>query len=566
MKRSLLLIGAALSLGDAANAAEPTIYEDGAFKYISPNGIYAAAGVYGIIKIYDFQTGTEITFDEPMGADETEPNWSLGNGNFISNTGIVLGSQNSGYDASYYENGVWKALKTPFTEGTSNSSEGITPDGSRICGSIGFSADFDSQMLSPCYWDRNADGSYSDYHVLPCPETDVAGATPQYITALAISDDGRTIYGQITDCAGINCEPIIYTQAENGEWSYSLPVRHLFNPNNIELPEYPGNNPSYPDPENFMTEEEKTAFAEAKENYDWTTGEDYPSHEDYMTEEELEAYNEALGIYSEEMDIWEGKYIEYEDAFYQFMEGAPCFDFNNGFISADGKTLVSTHYSAIDDRTGYFEYFNIWTINLETGEIEKRTDNELYATGLCDNGVILAKTGGGWEDLYTTGWIIINGEAKELTDYITGISPEMGEWMVENMTHEVTGWNYETGEETTETVLSSGLPCATRDLSTILTWAINTWDFSNNCLGYRFDLSDFNSVEEISTPESQVIYVDANGNIIVSNDVAFVEIYNLNGARIVSTSNTSGINLNGGVYIVKATLTDGNIATAKLAL
>ena len=190
MKKPLLVTALILSMGcyQAGAIKTPTEYANGAFQSISPSGQYAISDQgYGIIVIHDF------TNDKSYVYGEDTYSYSTGLGNAVSNNGIVLASTTNNTNAAYWSEGKWIDLNVP-NPNHSNMANGITPDGSRICGSIGNAAmnpDEDNTMLVPAYWDRQADGSYGECHPLPHPDLDYTGRAPQYITAISISDDGQ---------------------------------------------------------------------------------------------------------------------------------------------------------------------------------------------------------------------------------------------------------------------------------------------------------------------------------------------------------------------------------------
>ncbi len=93
-------------------------------------------------------------------------------------------------------------------------------------------------MSVPVLWIRGEDGNFGKPVELPYPTTDITGRVPQYVTAIALSDDGSTVLGQVRDYSGRIHYPIVYTN-NNGEWTYSLPAMSLVNPDNIELPKIP---------------------------------------------------------------------------------------------------------------------------------------------------------------------------------------------------------------------------------------------------------------------------------------------------------------------------------------
>lgn len=368
MKKSLLLLASAFVAASAFAANDAVVYEDLMLQKMSSDANWLVS---------DDGSGSIVILDQAnnkkyvcVGDADTGPNYSLGLGNCVSNNGVVLATTNlSGSDPAYWENGEWKLLPVDENDNGICHGNGITPDGTRICGIVGtaeISIDATSIMVLPVVWTKGADGNFGKYTILPHPELDFTGRIPQYITAVAISDDGKTIVGQIRDFTGMSPQPIVYTEGADGKWEYTLLMESLFNPEGTEWPVWPGDDAPYiqeymtqaqlaayqqavekyeeadaehqankPMPEDYLSPEERAQWEEAVANWDpmesyfppsatdYMTEEEYAKYEadlnawfaeaqgpnilDYMTEEEIEAYNKACEDYTG------GKYPEYED-------------------------------------------------------------------------------------------------------------------------------------------------------------------------------------------------------------------------------------------------------------
>ena len=83
-----------------------------------------------------------------------------------------------------------------FNQQISGSLHSITPDGSRVCGMIGGGSAYRNL---PIYCDIDANGNFSEPQVLPFPDKDFFGSRPQYCSATWMSDDGKTVAGQVKD-------------------------------------------------------------------------------------------------------------------------------------------------------------------------------------------------------------------------------------------------------------------------------------------------------------------------------------------------------------------------------
>ena len=190
MKKTLLSL--AVLLLSTSGMAQVTRHHDGFyFDKMSENGKYLATENQGCVFIYD-QDRDEY-FEFYSSDDAVTEYYAVGIGNSISNDGIVVGGVNDA-TCAYYKDGEWHALPVKEENQALNLAYAITPDGSRIVGRVGNTGlDMNSsQMVKPVYWDRNAEGGYDVYHNLPYPQKDFCGRTPQYVTAISVSSDGKT--------------------------------------------------------------------------------------------------------------------------------------------------------------------------------------------------------------------------------------------------------------------------------------------------------------------------------------------------------------------------------------
>lgn len=582
MNKSLLILIAAAACGATASGTikAPTVYPNASFQDISANGRYAVSELDGVITIYDLQEGTQKVF-----SDETYENYyGLGHGKSITADGsILIGSTKADSDAAYYNGTEWVQLNVPNATRT-NLANAITPDGKRICGSIGvheMTISEDALMQAPAYWDRKEDGTYGECQRLPYPETDFLGSTPQYVTAVNLSDDGKIIVGQVVDCRGGMTVPIVYTQADNGEWSYSFPTRHLFNPDNIAPVENPGEAPECPSEKSFMTEEEIAAYDAAMEAYyaqekPWEGDLPYPEYSTYMTEEEKAEFNAAYAAWETAQAEWQEKFFAFDDYYYSILETSPSFVFNNAFLSADGKMIASSIQidKPNDDPLSWSPFITVYTpttVDVATGEFVKYDNGKsLLVTGIAADGTVLAGS-----ELYSmpmVGYLLRDGEITTLLDYLNTVSPEYGEWFKDNMTHELlTG--YELNEETEEYVeiyeelTYTGNPVATPDLSVIAIWNDCPWDETAFAMGIVLDLTTSAGVTDVAVDDTKKTTVDADGNLSVADDVTAVAVYNLAGSLVATAQNPAGtvtLDLNSGLYVAKVDHANGATEVLKV--
>ncbi|MDE5785028.1 MAG: hypothetical protein K2H98_00690 [Duncaniella sp.] len=583
MKKSLLLILAATAGVSAATAQfkEPVIYSETAISRISADGHYAVSEVYGTVKVMNLTSGTEVVY---AASEDGTYNYSLGHGNCVSADGSIILASTLTYpiDASYLENGEWHQLNVPETE-MSNLANGVTPDGSRICGSVGLNPmSFDEVIMQiPAYWDRNADGTYSECKQLPYPDKDLFGEVPQYVTAISISADGKTIVGQMQFNSGSMAIPVVYKEDAKGEWSYSLPTKSQFNPDGLEPVENPGDGPTPPNYEEFMTEEEIEAYNAAINDYYNLGTPDYPNFEDFMTEEEKAAYVAAQEAYKTVYEEWEAKWEAYDIYRTSVNDSSPNFVFNNCFISLDGKSIVSTLDSP-DPNADPWSWFSnsLYTpasVDIETGDITKVNtevmgdNNELVTlsllvAGVANDGIMLLHNG--LSSVPMLGYVAKGTELQTLVEYLNAISPEYGKWITKNMSHEVAvDYDPETWEEIFEEFTFTGLPHATPDMSLVSMYNSSPWDFMENAQSVVFELPAMTGMASVSVSD-QNLKVVAKGVISVPEGFAALQVYNLNGQCVKTVSAPCGLmklNVAPGAYIVKGVRADGSASIVKLA-
>lgn len=570
MKKALLLSGLLMSGVLVSNAfTAPKEYAGASFQGISPNGRYLASSTYTTVVIYDLQTGQEYEYI----GDDITTSYSEGLGNYVSDTGVVLGSTRTNSDAAYWENGEWHQLAVP-DEKKVNLSQGITPDGSRICGNVGVAAisiEGDNLMQIPVYWDRLDDGTYGEYHLLPHPDLDFTGRVPQYVTAISISADGKTIVGQVVDCAGMFCIPIVYQQDDSGNWSYNV-MNDLVNPDHLTFPEFPGDGPIAPAKESYMTPEEKAAYQAAYDAY-VNSGYDvslYPEEDNYLSDEGKAAYEAAMAAYETESAAWDEAYGRFMSVYYSLQETSPVLEQNAMRISPDGKTAYATKEEEDNsDPMAWFPtvVYKPMVIDIAEGTAEALDfGKSLMAVSVPTDGVILAGTGIGSTPM--EGYIIANGTCTSLLDYLAGFSTELKAWMDEHLTHEaVIGYDPETYDPIYGNLTFTGNAVASADLKTFAFWNDCQWG-NDYAYGYVVDLRQFDGIDSAAAELAGVsVGFDAAGNLAVTGDVDTLSLYDLSGRCVFTATSPRGTvacGLASGVYLVRATTAAGVYST-KLA-
>lgn len=564
----------------SASIIAPNLYDEMAIKAISADGNVAVSDLNGVVTVIDLATGNQRVF----APDENYINYyGIGYGSPITADGsVIVGNTIESGNACYLDADGWHSLKVA-DESMVNFAHGITADGSRICGCIGtheMSINEDVLMGVPAYWDRNADGTYGDPVVLPHPVLDLYGQTPQYVTAVCISDDGKTILGQMTDCMGAMVIPVLYKQDDKGEWSYSLPTQHLFNPEGLTPVENPGeySGPAYPSEESFMTEEEIAAYDAAVTAWYETREGDFPQYDSYMTDEEKAAFAAAKAEYLEAYSKYDELFSAYQDYFYNVLAASANFEFNSIAMSPDGKLMASSSMAEIEnpDPMGWFPTITVyypWVINLENGDITKYEGNgSLLVSDVTDKGEVLASNPASMgEFALIEGIILSDGVGTKVTDMLHGIDPEYTEWFKTNLSHEIADYVYNEETEEYEEVYNeyvfTGTPVATPDLSVIAFWNNADWDYGMSGQSVLIQRNDLGSVDTV-TLESKGLALDAAGNLCVADDVVSVEVFDVAGACVLSVdapASTVALPLESGVYVARATHASGATEAIKIA-
>lgn len=573
MKRTLLTLASSLLVAGSAFAMQPEIIEGVEMRAISPNAVWAAGALGdGVVYITNLATGKYWVH-----ASSGLSHYAVGAGTSVSNIGVVVGSTMTD-QAGYWENGKWYDLNTINPEFISNAVS-ITPDGNVICGGVGadkFSIEAENTMLLPAVWYRQEDGTYGDPVLLPHPTYDLTGRIPQYITARCISDDGKTVTGQIRDYTGFMMEPIVYQQDENGEWSYTLLGRELLNPDNVQFPEWPGELPDevmMPSQEQFMTPEELDAFLAAFAEWNYGDYDQMPTYEEFMTPEEIAAYQEAYREYIEIAVPWQKKFDDFMDAYMYYAGTGAAFVFNNGRVSPDGKYYVSNADIVDGLRSG------LRTVVFDTtdGSYQILESNlGALVNYVSADYTILAFTGLLGDDAGTVKTYVypqMQTPPVLLEDYIADIDPDLAAWMEDNMYHEViTGLGTGDNRFNTVDMLCTGLAVATPDLSVFLsTNSTYSWyDYvgTEEYLSFLLPVNGgYNKVECIESVNDFSLSVLPGGVISLKGEFKNVDIFDLTGCRVYSASNASGnlsTGLNSGIYVVRAVNADGETLTRKV--
>lgn len=506
---------------------------DDAFIYaLSPNGQYAvSSNSYGI-KIYDLKNGQEVY----EYIDETGMSMvSCGIGKCVSDNGIVLGSI-SDDAAQYWKDGEWYDLPIPSSVTGVCLSNAITPDASRICGSIGLnplSLDGDALMQVPVVWNATADG-YSQPVILPYPEKDFTGRVPQYVTAVDMSADGKVIVGQVTNATGMINYPIIYKEAADGTWSYEIVDEASLIPEGVSFGTYPGDGPTQPQPREFMSAEEEEEYDAAYQA--WVESgyqpDLYPVATDFMTEEEVAEYEAAMEAFNEEYMVWEAAFDAWFDAFEKCLAQNPNFLFNSMRIGPDGKYFggtVSVEEPG-DDWWDVKTYIHTWIADVETMKYTKYDQqDDLNLTYLGNDGVGLASTS---VNTASQSWILKHGVPQTMYYWMYSQCPEYAVYMKDNMTFGYESYDWETGESTVVEELMSGRAVSTPNLEVMALTVQNIWDYMTDGEAFIFNVAEASAVNGIEAENNgETVIYDLQGRKL--NNAEAPGIYIINGEKKV---------------------------------
>ncbi len=515
----------------------PQRIEDAYISAISPNGVYAASQTYAGVRIFNLSNGTEDSYLADPDDWSALP-YGLGLGKCISDNGIVLGGTNM--SVQYWKDGEWYDLEVPDYATDTNLANAITTDGSRICGSIGvggISWDGDALMQAPCIWNATEDG-FGAPIMLPHPEKDFTGRIPQYVTAVDISADGKTVIGQVVTATGMLAYPILYRENENGEWSYEIPHENFLMPEGMVFPEYPGDGPEAPNVMDYMTEEEYQAYNEALNAYWGEEIPDEPKATDFMSEEAVAEYEAALEAYNKANEEWSNKFYEWFEAWDKCMETCPDYQFNSVMISSDGNHYGCTIQKQGESDPGSWspwgsKEYNVWVFEVNGEGITKyEQTTDLNLTYLANDGIALAATSVG---TVNNSYILSNGECQGMYEWMNKMCPQYATWMEENMTIEYE--DYEEDPATGDWVpverkeMMTGRPISTPDLSIMALSVQNIWDYTTEADAFIFDLKAATGVDSILPSSSEETIYDLSGRKL--KNASAPGIYIINGEKKV---------------------------------
>ncbi|MBD5358949.1 MAG: hypothetical protein HDR88_18485 [Bacteroides sp.] len=560
----------------AQAAAEPLILEEFYGQKISPNGkyIYSDTG-QGEVLIYNLETNEWNAF---YGT-------ALGNGNSLINDGTGVGT--SGGRGAIIK-GSETLTPSAFSRYPYSNIHGVTYDCTRITGVVGNpysggSTDENNQMYLPFVADIDADGNCNDLTLLPYPDKDFFGLTPQYCSATWISRDGKTILGQLIDYSGMFLQPIVYREDEAGEWSYSLPTQSIFNPEHIEIPPYPGefDYSREPDPLDYMSDEQREEYLE---DYDWWTTEGrfdqdlYPEPTNYMTEENAEEYSELFNAYVDYINEYNSQISDYLNARDAIFVTSISFEQAAIAMNTEGTIAALTSKKAVRSGYGPGEKYDTCILDLTDDSIsfiDTKYDN-IFAEQVLKDGIILGSTP---TAAYVASYVYVPGSADYIPveDYIAAHNPEAASWMQDNLVHELYVDNgvepymdndvnpYDVG---TSMEMLSGLGAASEDFS-VFAGSVTAYMYHETLyyLTYVFTDLETSSIKRVSIDDNDAVKVMPDGVIDIAGEVADLSIFDLSGRKVLSMPRAEGqvsTGLTRGIYVVSYFDVNGQQVSQKI--
>lgn len=410
MKKYLLTMACAALVCGSASAQAFDKFTGVFYQGMSSNGNYLMGGMYGTVTVLDRLHKKSYVYEDTSGADIE---YSAGLGHNLALDGSLVGS--TGSEAVVWKDGNTIVLPQVGLSTGVNGANAITDDGKYIVGDLGVEdASFGSEgtMTFPVIWTKGEDGEYT-YEALPCPKTDFLGLAPQYVMANDISNDGKTIIGQVRDCTGFYNYPIIYKKGEDGTWTYKevydfmIKDKELFN----QIPQPPVLSVAYPEVNKYMSDASKAKYNAYVDAYNDKMDQykggliprdsllAWPIKQNFIIEEDSLAH-------------WKADSTAYEEASAQYMEDYyarqeaiqaaftnEVMQFNSLNLSRNGKYLGATFeykepsddpddlYGGGESRT-YPVMFDV-TDNLK---IYRTNGDDVEFTNIADDGTMIGAT------------------------------------------------------------------------------------------------------------------------------------------------------------------------------
>lgn len=508
MKKFILLVAGIILplLGIAQTMPEHVSYEKGVYALkMSPNGTWYGS-LAGNASLHNTATGEIYVY----------PDCLLGLGNAVTDTGIAVGDSGDGPAILYNGDIIVPEALQQFWFAQLNA---ITPDATRLVGIVN-NTKRNGVSYVGFVADVNPDLSLSNVTMLPYPEKDLFGSAPQFVTAVWISDDGKTILGQVLDWRGYFGYPIVYKENTQGEWSYSLPSENLFNPTGIDIPVNPWlNEPNFPEPEDYMSGLMLQAYQMKYQQFIEGVIREQPIPEEYMTEEQFAAYEKAVNDYNDWYYSSEQRINDYIRIFDQVLSTSPTFSLNEMTLHPSGEYFM-TSGGVVDDNgelVGAIYQFS----DKEVMQVLKGPNGALYPSQILEDGTLIASLP---MMEVPTSYIMLPGttEFVSIPDYLEKDYPEISAWIKQNFPG------------------GSGLVSMSHD-KTVISGALIPGQLASYDENTDFYYSTY-IINGLTAGVEQIASLPEDG---------VYKVFNLQGVKVLETKDISEVrNLAKGIYIV----------------
>lgn len=456
----------------------------------------------------------------------------LGLGNCIANNGFAVGDANDRATTMFNGKITYPPVLTKYWF---CDLMGITPDASRICGLVANPKLGNSTMYVPMICDVDADGNLSEPVFLPYPEKDFFHRNPQRVTAVWISEDGKSVLGEYVDDSGNMTVPIFFKENEAGEWSYSLPSYSLFNPEGIEAPKDPYiDEPPFPEWTDYMSAIELERYNLAYDQY-VNSGYNpalFPNPENYMTEAQIDAYNEAANEYNAWADDPEtiAAIKAYDKYLTEIKQTSPDFSQNEMTLHPDGNSFM--YHATFIDLNDIYEVHGYIYQFIYNGEGKEWTINQLnlpmedpYPSLILPDGTLIAST----RMMEVPTSFILEPNSKDFVPFYEWTAdeyPEITEWLEINFPN------------------GSGVVCMSADKE-VITGALVPDQLANYDGGGSFYYSSY------AFSKTKELYVAGIESIVAENVDGIYKVYNLQGVKMLETKDATELySLPKGIYVI----------------
>ena len=555
----------------SAAAFEPTFVKNHTVYHLSTDGNWAAAEDFyqGTVSAINLVTGEIHTQEIEKDGEELH----VGVGNCISNHGTMVYSREYACsNAHYIKDGVHHVLPMP-EEYTCAWANGITADDRYIIGAGGYHM-YNSDMASdhavfPLLWTLQADGSYGMPQALDYPLRDHEGFMPLTILADFISDDGRTVAGQVVSSSGMFLQNILWRQADDLSWSYEIVGEELYHPEGIDNP---GPVPAghFPMPEDYILDEERRQeYIDALAYYeeDWLNR-PYPNAEDYMTPEEYAAWEaDANGYYDgspSQYDIDNAELSEWAEKYAVWEAAVPTFAQNGICMSSNGKYISSADLKNGSDKTSCSSY--IFDADLKTHVVKKIRGKIIFPDAISDQGTLVAHNMAFLNNMPTQEVFISEAEDEGFTllqDYMQAHYPTLYDWMRSQMVRDFTTIVFDIEQEkdvevTYKDVWFIGQPRINSDGTLITSWIENGWNLESYdyFFSYVMPLDGFTGITEVADQTAMLsVNIDHDGTVSIAGNAKSLTVYDIEGRTVLTVANPSTTvktGLGSGAYLIRA--------------